>query len=97
MPRLNLMFSSSDNRVCVYLYELSYLKKRIFLDFLDLSMRKACVLSFVPLIDGFQISYLINITGERVLNTAYKSSVSYAHTSKSHLFNEDCFQFCIGV
>jgi len=86
------MFSSSDNRVCVYLYELSYLKRRIFLDFLDLSMRKACVLSFVPLTEGFQISYLINITGERVLNTAYKSSVSDAHTN-----NEDFFQFCIGV
>ena len=91
------MFSSSGNRVCVYLYELSYLKGKIFPDFPDLSMRKACVISSVPLIEGFQISYLINITGERVLNTAYKSSVSDTHMNKSHLFNKDFFQFFIGV
>ena len=97
MPCLNLMFSSSGNRVCVYLYELSYLKGRIFPDFPDLSMKKVCVISSVPLIEGFQISYLINITGERVLNTAYKSSVSDTHMNKSHLFNKDFFQFFIGV
>ena len=104
MPCLNLMFSSSGNRVCVYLYELSYLKGRIFPDFSDLSMRKVCVISSVPLIEGFQISCLINITGERVLNTAYKSSVSDTHMNKSHLFNKDffsvfywsiCFTMCV--
>lgn len=47
MPNLNIMFLSSDTGQVFTMHELSYLKRRILLDFLDLSIRNANVISIV--------------------------------------------------